>query len=424
MYTGFRIRLFASVLLLAACLIAPAAATSLGIDWKQSPPLADNVFSGVALTPDGSTVYAGGSQMLIRSWNGNARFGGQPGFIAAMSTDGRYLVVGSGITVTMLLSNGTQLWSRNMDGQIRAVAISENGSFVISADDRGNYNSWAPNGDFYGRNKTDVARRVAVSPTKDLVVATTEGGIRYFTPSLEPVWCDNRSGNLDEYIIISADGSTIVTAGGSRLSSHTEKGIINWQADVTKGAINDVACSGDCSTIVVGSQDNTVLGIDRYGKVHWTYPTTQWANAVSVSENGAVIAAGINDGTVIILDHNGKSVTQYGLEGRIQPRTIAVSRDGSRVVAADARFLYGLELIGNSGADTRSDTIFVAATLNPAPPKTTPAVTATTELPEVTVSSETSPTADAVPVTTKQSPAGCWIALVAVAAACFLMRRR
>jgi WD40 repeat protein len=424
MVTGLRIRLFALLLLLAACLLAPVAAISLGTDWRQDPPLSDNVFSGVAMTSDASTVFAGGSQMLIRSWNGDSHFSGQPGFIAAMSTDGNYLVVGSGITVTMLLANGTQLWSRNMDGQIKAVAISKNGSFVISADDRGNYNSWGANGDFYARNKTDVAKRVTISPTGDLVVATTNAGIRYWTASLEPVWCDNRSGNLDEYILISADGSTIITAGGSRLSSHTNKGILNWQRDVTTEPIIDVACSNDCSTIVVGSQDKTVLAVDRYGKTHWTYPTAQWANAVGISSDGQVIATGVNDGSIIVLDHNGKSLTQRTFDSRIQPRTLAVSSDGSKIVAADARYLYGLDLIGSSEADTRSDTVFVAATLNPVPRTTIVTVTATTSPPEVTMPAEARPTTTTIPATTKQSPAGYWIALPAIAAACFLVRRR
>src|SRR5271157_3223221 len=134
MRTGSRMYLFISALLLGACLVGTAAGISLGIDWKQAPFLPDTTFSGVSLTPDASLVYSGGSQLLVRSWDGTFHWGGQPGFIAAMSADGNYVVTSSGSTVTLLNSSGTQLWSRNMDGQIRAVAVSSNGSFVISAD--------------------------------------------------------------------------------------------------------------------------------------------------------------------------------------------------------------------------------------------------------------------------------------------------
>jgi WD40 repeat protein len=415
MHTRLRIRLSLLFLLLAACIVGTAAAISLGTDWKQTPILADNAFSGVTLTPDGSIVYSGGSQLLVRSWDGTFHWGGQAGFIAAMSADGNYVVTSSGSTVTLLNSSGTQIWSRNMDGQIRAVAVSPNGTFVISADDKGNYNSWAPNGDFYGRNKTDLVKRVAVSPSGDLVVVTTEGGIRYFTPSLEPVWDDNRSGSLDDYIVISEDGSTVITAGGSRLSSHTSTGTLNWQEDVTTGAINDVACNEDCSIIIAGSQDNTVVAVDRNGKTHWTYPTGQWANAVAISRSGSVIAVGANDGTLFILDHGGNLQTKRKLDGRIQMRSTAVSKDGSRVVAADQYNLYGMSLVGAAAGDTGSDTTFVAATLNPVQytTATTPVVTETTQ-----------EAGTMIPVTTKKSPVNLWTFVPAAAGALYLAKRR
>ncbi|MCK9630030.1 MAG: hypothetical protein M0R30_00145 [Methanoregula sp.] len=418
MYSGSLIRSFTIFFVIAACFTGTVAAASLGIDWRQAPMLADNVFSGVTITPDASKVYSGGSQLLVRSWDGDVHWGGQAGFIADMSADGNYVVTSSGNTVTLLNVSGIQVWSRNMEGTIKAVAVAPNASFVISVDDKGNYNSWASNGEFIGRNKTDVVKQVAIAPGGDLVVATTDAGIRFFTSSLEPVWTDSRAGSLDTYIVISDDGSTVITAGGSRVSSHTRKGAFNWQFDVSDAAINDIACSQDCSIIVVGSQDNTVRAIDRYGKVHWTYKTGQWANAVSVSRSGSVIAVGANDGTVLILNNGGRLQTQRKFDSRIQPRSIAVSSDGSKVVAADQYYLYGLTLSGISPTETTSDTVFVAATLNPV---RTAATTVATTAPvvEETVEETTAPT----PLPTKQSPVGVWITIPAVAGALCLIRR-
>ncbi len=421
MRTGSRIYLFATSLLLAACLVGTVAGISLGIDWKQAPFLPDTTFSGVSLTPDASLVYSGGSQLLVRSWDGTFHWGGQPGFIAAMSADGNYVVTSSGSTVTLLNSSGTQLWSRNMDGQIRAVAVSPNGSFVISADDKGNYNSWGYNGDFYGRNRTDPVKRLAVSPAGDLVVVTTEAGIRYFTPALNPVWTDNRPGSLDDLIVISSDGSTVITAGGSRISSHTDTGAINWQANVADGAINDVACNEDCSIIIAGTQDNTVLAVDRYGKTHWTFPTGQWATAVASSRSGSVIAAGANDGTVFILDHGGNLLTRRTFDMRIQPRSVAVSSDGSRIVVADQYNLYGLDLIGTAAAGSGSDTIFVAPTLNPVVHTSTPSTTATTA---PVITGTTVEAGTMVPVTTNKSPASLWVVVPAGAGALYFVRQK
>jgi WD40 repeat protein len=414
MNSSLRTRIPIVFLIIATCLIGTVSAASLGIDWRQSPVLAENVFSGVTITPDASTIYSGGSQLLVRSWDDKSHWGGQAGFIAAMSADGNYVVGSTGSTITLYNKSGQQLWSRNMDGLIKAVAVSPNATYVISADDKGNYNSWSWNGEFYGRNKSDAAKRVAISPGADLIVVTSEAGIRYYTPSLQPVWTDSREGSLDDYIVISSDGSTIITAGGSRISSHSRTGALNWQNDAGS-AINDIACSEDCSLIVVGSQDNTVRGIDRYGKTHWTYKLDQWANAVATSRNGGIVAAGSNDGTVAILDHNGNLMTSKKFDSKIQPRTLAVSRDGTRIAVADRYYLYGLYLSGTSASEKGDDTVFIAAPLNPVTTITTVTTPSPTAPPVyVTMPEEARPTQTTA---AQKSPAGFGIILTAIAGA-------
>lgn len=415
MNTGTRITILSALFIIATCLASPAAATSLGIDWKQSPMLADSLFSGIVMTPDGSTVFTGGSQLMVRNWDG-PRWGGKAGFVAAMSPDGSYVATCTDNTVTVLNRSGFEMWSRNMDGKVKAVAIAKGGEFVITADDKGNYNAWTTNGEFIARNQSAVVKRLAVSPTGNLVVATTESGIRFYSASLDPVWTDPRAGSLDDYIVISDDGATVITAGGPRLSSHTAKGVRNWQVDVTDTAINDVACTQDCSLVLVGSQDNTLKGIDRYGKTRWTYGTSQWVNAVGTSANGAVIAAGVNDGTVIVLDHRGRLQTEKKFDPRIQPRTLAVSRDGTRIAVADQHYLYGLSVYDADLTGESGDTIYVTASATPAPKTSLPTTVPTTMIPEVTMPEETRPTT----TTTKASPVGAYVILPGIAGALWL----
>jgi WD40 repeat protein len=419
MSSAAMIRIPVMLLVIATCIIGAAAAVSVGVDWRQAPTLTENRFFNIVITPDASTVFAAGSQLLVRSWDGETHWGGQAGFNAAMSEDGKYVVAANDITITLYNATGSQVWSRNMNGQVRAVAIAPDASFVISADDMGNYNTWSSNGELIGRNKTDVAKRVAIAPTGNLVVMTTEKGMRYTTPSLQPVWTDSQEGSLDDMILISADGATVITAGGSRLSSHSRNGTLNWKTDVTDTAINDVACSDDCSLIVVGTQDNSVKGIDRYGKTHWTYKTGQWTNAVGMSRNGGIIAAGANDGSLFILDHNGNLLTKKTFDSRIQPRSVAVSRDGTRIVVADRFYLYGLPVFGTTASVIPDETVFIAPTLNPVP-KTTITTVATT-MPVVEEAAEE--TAVPTPTPVKKSPAGILIVLSAIAGAGLLARK-
>ena len=425
MQTGFRIHRIAAALLLAACLAGTVAAISLGIDWKQAPPT-DSPFAGIAISSDGNTVFGGGNQLLVRSWDGTSHWGGQAGSVAAMSTDGNHVANCLGPAVVMYDNTGAPSWTRNMGAPCTALAVSPNGSFVISADQNGNLDSWAPNGDFWGRNTTDPAKRIAISPAGDLVVVTTQAGIRFYTPALNPVWADNRSGSLDDYIVISSDGSTIITAGDRRVSSHTNTGALNWQVNVADAAIRDIAASDDCSIILVASEDNRVRALDRYGNVHWTFDTGQWANAVRASRDGSVIAVGANDGTLFVLDHGGNLLTKRKSDTAIQPRSLAVSRDGTRIAAADQQQLYGFGLIGLTAGDTGSDTIYVEAPLNPVrtTATTAPPQMPVTSQPEVTMPAEARPTTAPAATPTPKSPAALWTILPGGAAALWLAKRR
>jgi WD40 repeat protein len=402
MTAGFRIFPVLLGVLLIACLAGTAAAASLGTEWKERP-YTDSPFSGVKFSENGTIVWAGGEQMLLRTWDGN-KWGGRAGMVAMMSDSGEYAVQGIGKSVVLMDSTMVDLWTRNMDGEVKAVAISENASYVISADNRGNYNSWAKNGEFYGRITDDLVKQIAISPTENIVVATTVDGLRIYSPTLVPLWWNNKSGSLDTYIIISSDGKNIITAGGNRLSSHTSTGTVNWVTKPTKNAIIDMACNYDCSVIIIGSQDGTVQAIDRYGNTRWTYDAGQWVNAVGISQDASVIAAGGLDGTVYLLDRVGKLTTTKKMDAIIQQRSLAINRDGTRIAVADKINLYGLSVLGDTSAGAMETfspppldpvrAYGTQETATPAPTTFVPVTTATvTETP-------------ATPAPTQESPAG------------------
>ena len=159
----FRFRLLVFSCLLAGCIVGAAGAASLGIDWKERAP-EESPFLGITITPDASVVLAGGDQMYIRVWDGQRIWGSKPGRVTAMTPDGGRIVTGLGTSVIVLDGQGTENWSRTMDGVVTAVAIAPNGSFVISADDKGNYNLWGKNGEFISRLTNATAKRIAISP--------------------------------------------------------------------------------------------------------------------------------------------------------------------------------------------------------------------------------------------------------------------
>jgi WD40 repeat protein len=339
-----RVFLAIAALLIISCVTGVVSAAGIGTEWKERVLVEAGSFSGVMISADGSKVFSGGNQMYLRSWDGELHWGGRPGFVSAMSRNGDYVAYGLGSALVMLDKNGNEMWSRNMDADVRAVTLSGDGTYVISADNRGNINTWSNNGEFYGRNQTDLVKQIAISPTNELVVATTENGLKFFTPALDPIWSDTKNGSIDTSIIITSDGSTVITSGGKRVSSHTNSGKINWMNDVTSDTITSMASSDDGSVIVLGSQDGKVTAMDRYGKVHWAYPAGQWVNSVAVSRYASVIAAAGIDRNLYVLDHGGKLQVKKQMISIIHPRAIAISADGTRIAVADEYALNGLSL--------------------------------------------------------------------------------
>ncbi|PKL70128.1 MAG: hypothetical protein CVV30_01820 [Methanomicrobiales archaeon HGW-Methanomicrobiales-1] len=335
----------ATAVILIFCLANTAmAAAGISPDWKERNSVEGSPFSGLMFSSDSSTVFAGGNQMYVRSWDGEQHWGGRYGGVAAMSADGNYTVYGLGTRLVMLNKDGTERWARSMGGAVRALAISPDGALVVSADDNGYINSWYRNGEFYARNVTSLVKQLAISPKGTLVVATTETGLQFMTPALDPVWSDTKNGTIDTDILFSYDGSTIITSGGKRVSSHTNTGVLNWMNDITGDAITGIGCSYDCSVIVIGNQDGSVQAMDRYGTVHWSYPAGQWVNTVAVSQDASVIVAAGIDQNLYVLDHGGRLLAKKQMDTIIHSRSLAVSPDGKRIVVADEYALNGYTL--------------------------------------------------------------------------------
>jgi LPXTG-motif cell wall-anchored protein len=345
----FRINLAFGGFLFLITIIGMASAADLGHAWEQKP-IGDNFFSGIIISTNGSMVFSGGSQILVRSWDGKTNWGGLSGYDASMSADGNRIISALENKIRLLDRNGVEIWTKSMNNPwevygntIRAVAISDTGSIVVAADNRGFIRSWNSKGEILGTNETDMVKTIVISPSLSYIVVTTETGLKFFSPKMEPYWEENTFESLDTFIAISADGSTVITSGSSRVSSHDKSGDLNWKKDVTDETITDMACSSDCSAIVLGSQDGNVLVLNQLGQEQWEYPAGSWIKGVGVSRDGSVIAAGTLDRTLYILNKDGRLMAKTTTETIIQPRSVAVSGDGNHIVVADQVTLYGFE---------------------------------------------------------------------------------
>jgi WD40 repeat protein len=382
MITRFRIYLIIAGLLLVMSLAGAVNAAGLVKTWEERTP-ADTPFSGVMFSNDSATVSAGGAQIFARSWEGNKKWWGYSGRLAAMSADGNYFVSAVGREIHRIDNNGTELWIVGTNTPVRAVATSNDGMLIVGADDTGNLFAWGTKDGSMSQIKTDLVKQIAIAPSGSFIVLTTEAGIEYLTPPvfdpprLERIWRDNKSGSLESFIEISSDSSTVITSGDIRVSSHTSNGALNWRKDVFQSAITDMACSSDCSTIVLGGQEGNVLVLNQLGQEQWKYPAGSWINGVGVSGDGTIIAAGTLDKNLYILNKEGRLIAKTTMKTTIQPRSVAVSGDGKHIVVADQVALYGFDL-------TRVPEVTPEELFTPAPVATatnSPQVPFTTTLP-------------------------------------------
>ena len=234
MNTRFRINLVITGFLLAICIIGTVTAASVAHTWQEQPAF-DGSFSGLMFSSDGSMIFAGGSQLLVRSWNGDIHWGGRSGTVAAMNSDGTRVISALDSSVRVLDRNGDEVWTRILGSSpIRAVAVSSNGSLILGANDEGYIQAWDINGTKGGFNKTDLVKKIAISPSHTLIVAATEAGLKFFSPEMEQIWADDKEGTLDSFIAFSADSGTVITSGDKRVWSHTGTGKLNWMREVTQ----------------------------------------------------------------------------------------------------------------------------------------------------------------------------------------------
>ena len=418
MNNQFRIYVVITGFLVIISLIGGVTAVSLTPGWQEHPA-DDATFSGAILSTDGSIVFAGGNQLLVRSWNGDTRWSGLSGTVATMSSDGNYIVSVLSDNVRTFNRTGNVIWSRITGSPFRAVAVSSDGSLVIAADDRGYLRSWTIDGKSLGvYNETDQVKHIEISPSQSMVAVSTKDSLKVFSPEMNLIWEKKSLGDRDSFIAFSADSSTLILAGENQVSSYTTKGLLNWEKEITNNFIIDMACSDDCSTIVLGSQDGNVWVLNKEGQIRWKYPAGAWVNGVGVSRDGSVIVAGALDRTVYILDKDGNLLAQTKTDSAIQQQSVAVSKDGTRIVVVDERTMYGYDLVGISKVtykETPVQTTLCPCTITtPVPVKTTLPITVlstkVTALPETT--------------STPKSALTPFLAIIASACLLFIIRRR
>jgi|GEM_PF-940033 outer membrane protein assembly factor BamB len=373
-YSSFTI-LYGVGLLLA--LVAPAACAVTPL-WIE-PGTVGGELSGVVISADGSTIVAGGDQLIALSRDGEKLWTGWSATCLDISRDGNYILTSRGQVVRLISGTGTMIWERNMEIPVTDISMAAERS-IFAATGGGRTRTMAFSGLGIASNTTMAVNHLRIMPDGNRIVLTTNKNVQLSNFTLFSEWSDaNSTQNL---ITVAADGSSFVTATDNRVRMYSGRGNLLWDQKFPGGNAQALASSRDGSLIVIGKDDHTVQALNSDGTLLWSGNATNWITSIAVSDDGSTIAAGSMDKKLYVYNHVGNLLGTFTTKSAIKFNSVAVTGDGSLIIVVDETAVYGLQ---------RSAFI----------PQATAVETIPEQSPDVTVEMTTAP----MRVTTTLSPA-------------------
>jgi WD40 repeat protein len=351
--------------------------------WTQAATTSGEL-SGVVIAADGSTIVAGGDQLIALSRDGRKLWTAWSGTYLLISRDGNYILTSRDRTVRMISGSGTMLWDTALDDYVTDMAMMPDAS-LIAAGGGSRVRLMSASGAGIRQNSSIPVNHIRLFPEGDQVVITTKNGIQTSNLTLYSEWTDTKM--TQDLVEVAADGSSFVSVTNNRIRLYTRDGDLQWERKLPGGNALAFAYSRDGSTIVVGRDDNTVQALDQSGTLLWTARAAHWITSVAVSDDGNTIAAGSMDKTLSVYDRAGTKMGSFTAKNPIKARSVAVSGDGSVIAAVDASAVYGF----SRTQFAKPVTAAIKTTATPAPVITPVSVTtsAATPLPSVPPSTGT-----------------------------------
>ncbi|WP_448612212.1 NB-ARC domain-containing protein [Geodermatophilus sp. URMC 60] len=263
----------------------------------------------------------------------------------AVSADGSTVVSGAEDGTVRVWQPGSAAGPRVLTGHtgsVWSVAVSADGATVVSGGKDGTVRVWQPGSAAGPRvltGHTGSVWSVAVSADGATVVSGGEDGtVRVWQPgsAAGPRVLTGHTGSVWS-VAVSADGATVVSGGEDGTVRVWEPGGFALPEVLTghTGWARAVAVSADGATVVSGGEDGTVR-VWRPGGTTGPWVLTghtSWVLGVAVSADGSTVVSGGEDGTVRVLEPGGFALPEVltGHTGWV--RGVAVSADGATVVS-------------------------------------------------------------------------------------------
>ena len=338
--------------------------------------------SCVVISADGSTIVAGGDQLIALSRDGTKLWTGWSGSHLAISREGNFIATSRDQTVRMISGTGTMLWDTSLGVPVTDLSMTPDAALIAAAGgDRVRVINGTGTG--FRQNTSIFVNHARLFPEGDKLVVTTTSGIQTSNLTLFSEWTDTNV--TQDLVEVAADGSSFVTVTNNRVKLYTRDGRLLWERALPGGNALAFAYSRDGSTIVIGRDDNSIEVLDGNGTLLWTAHASYWVTSVAVSDDGNTIAAGSLDKTLLVYDRAGTRLGSATTSNPIKGGSVAVSGDGSVIVAVDGSAVYGFSRSQFSGPVTPPvTTVETPGALTTTAPSVSPEITASRPVPSRT----------------------------------------
>lgn len=183
---GHRLLILCGVVILTGLLVPVASA----VDplWTQAAATSGEL-SCVVISGDGSTIVAGGDQLIALSRDGRMLWTGWSGSPLVISREGNFILTSRDQNVRLFSSSGTLLWEMPLGDYVTEVTMTPDES-LIAAGGGNRVRLISPSGAGLRQNISIPVNHIRFFPEGDQVVITTKNGIQMSNLTLIPEWSD------------------------------------------------------------------------------------------------------------------------------------------------------------------------------------------------------------------------------------------
>nr|QNO43755.1 hypothetical protein ALLGJMBF_00007 [Methanosarcinales archaeon ANME-2c ERB4]QNO43855.1 hypothetical protein BPHBHLNA_00001 [Methanosarcinales archaeon ANME-2c ERB4]QNO46358.1 hypothetical protein KJPMONCH_00007 [Methanosarcinales archaeon ANME-2c ERB4] len=232
---------------------------------------------------ESSLVKAGDMSLLWKNETGWA-------YSVDISSDGNYVVAGSGKNLYLFDKTGDLTWNKSMGDYVYSVAISSDGNYVVAGSGNSVYYFDKYGNRLWKHDTTDLISSVGVSDDGNNVAFTSYDGYVYYFDKTGFLW-QYETTNPPSTVSMSGDGGEIAVGCYEWVYYFDIFGFV-WDYEIDGLDSSEISISDDGEYVAIASGWGSSYYFDKDKNILWEFEPEQCGNSVKVSSDGEYVVLG------------------------------------------------------------------------------------------------------------------------------------